>query len=107
MIKIVTQKRRVPVGRLCEDRKNGTGIFIGTSTAMGGPLSGVWGDGKENTLSNETIKIQTDSDENFTGVIVKNKGREEVVSPDDYNKTISNRKVWNLQNDREDYKNKK
>jgi RHS repeat-associated protein len=79
--------------------EKGTGLFIGTSTAKGGPLGGVWGSGKGNTLSKESFKISTDQDGNFQGVYSTDKnGNEIVVNPNAWNKKFTDRPVWNLQN---------
>jgi hypothetical protein len=76
----------------------GTGLFLGVSTAQGGPLTNVWGSGENNTLYNNVMKIQTDEKGNFVGVYSKDKnGNEVVVNPAAYNKQFSDKKVWNLQ----------
>jgi RHS repeat-associated protein len=88
--------------------EKGTGIFLGTSTAKGSPLTGVWGDGKENKLSKSTIAIATDDNGNFMGVYSQDKnGNLQVTSPDAYNKTFTERMVWDGQDGREDYEQKK
>jgi len=88
--------------------ENGTGLFLGTSTASGGPLTDVWGSGKGNVLDFNNIKVQTDNKGNFQGVFINiGNGKETVISVDNYNLMFELRKVWKEQNDRDDYKIKK
>jgi RHS repeat-associated protein len=78
--------------------EKGTGLFIGTSTAIGGPLSGVWGSGKNNTLSSESFRVQTDDDGNFLGVLSTDaNGNEVVMNPAVWNKKFTDKKTWNRQ----------
>lgn len=78
--------------------QKGTGLFLGTSTAIGNPLTGVWNSGRNNVLDSRSIKIQTDDDGNFKGVLQTNsKGEESVISPDAYNKQFTLKKVWDQQ----------
>ena len=84
--------------------EHGTGLFLGTSTAQGGPLSGVWGNGKDNVLSSELMQVQTDESGNFLGVYgTDENGNEIVMSPDAYNNKFTDKKVWNSQDGRSDY----
>ncbi|TCN53834.1 RHS repeat-associated protein [Flavobacterium chryseum] len=86
----------------------GNGLFLGTSTANGGPLTDVYGDGKDNILSKRSLLISTDKDGNFLGVFTQDKnGQQKLQSLDDWNKQFEDKKVWNKQDDREDYKEKK
>jgi len=86
--------------------EKGTGLIIGVSTAIGGPLTDVWGAGEDNVLSSFKIKIATDADGNFTGVYLKDKetGDIKTVSVAEWNAQFDNIKVWNKQDGREDYK---
>lgn len=76
----------------------GTGLFMGVSTATGGPLTGVWGTGEGNELSHQFMKIQTDNTGNFLGVYSKDSnGNDIVISPNAFNKQFTDKKVWDLQ----------
>jgi RHS repeat-associated protein len=74
--------------------ENGTGIFLGGSTAIGNPNTGVWGDGKENILYNNSIRIQTDPSGNFLGVYSQDKnGQEIIMSPNAWNEKAIDQRV--------------
>jgi RHS repeat-associated protein len=82
----------------------GTGLFIGVSTAVGGPLTNVWSSATENLLSTETLRVQTDAEGNFLGVhSFDTSGNAVILSPDAYNKKFTDMPVWNQQAGRPDY----
>ncbi|MEN7551568.1 RHS repeat-associated core domain-containing protein [Rapidithrix thailandica] len=82
----------------------GNGIFIGTSLAEGSPLTNVWGSGEENILSNYSLKVALDNEGNFKGIYSPNgQNKNELISIDEWNKSFENQKVWDGQDNRDDY----
>ena len=81
----------------------GNGIFLGTSIAEGSPLTGVWGEGKGNTLTKETIRVNLNASGHFESVNWKMK----TYTLEEYNKMFENLDVWDNQNSdrfKDDYK---